>query len=218
MYPIITMIKAIDSQIISALIGGISGIACAAITAWMTNRYHRKQKVADKAKNAAYLTSKIAPALRDYAADCFLVSYDDGHSEGQPAGKDGTATITVKSPTFIPSNFSVEWTSLQSNLMIDVLTFQEHSREEASMLNDFHCYYDPPDHKKFFLDRQHIYAQLGIQALSLSERLYEHTQTSPNMRGSELKKLLSDRLEEVNTLRSRREKRMHQCKKSPDDL
>lgn len=212
------MIEAINPEIFSALIGGLSGIACAILTARMTNKAHVKQRERDKSENAAYLTSQIAPALRDYADTCLAVSYDDGYLEGQPAGKNGIAEITIKSPTFIASEFSVDWKSLPSHLMIEVLTFQEHTREEASVLNDFHGYYDPPDCTQFFLDRQHIYAQLGIQALTLAERLYEYTKITRNKRGSELREQLSSRLNEVKTQRNIREKHIAQYRPSPDEI
>lgn len=207
-----------NPDIFSALIGGASGIICAIITARMTNNANRKRAEQTKTVNAAYLTSQIAPALRDYAAMCFAVSHDDGYAEGRPAGKNGMAQATVTPTAFKPSDFTVDWQSLPSDLMVEILTFQEHARIEASALDDEYGYHDPPDFEEFFLDRQHVYTRLGIKALRLAERLYDHTKLNPHEHGKDLRGQLATRLTDLTTQRDARAQRMAQYRLSPDEL
>lgn len=185
------------AETLSALIGGVSGIVCAVLTARTTSGAARKHVQSVDAIAAAFLTSQIAPALRSYASGCLSVSYDDGYEEGRPAGENGLAQATVSSPLFKPSDFNVEWKALPSSLMVDLLTFPEHAQTAASVLDNEYGDYNPPDFAEYFFKRQQIYSGLGIAALALAERLYVHVALGVHQQGKELRERLAARLIEL---------------------
>lgn len=126
---------AMDPNVTSSIIGALSGIASAFITAKLTSGAVKKQAERSAAINAAYLTTQIAPALRAYAAACISVSYDDGEIEGRPAGANDFCEPTVTAPTFKPSEYDVDWKALPPALMAEVLTFPEKAQDATNGLD-----------------------------------------------------------------------------------
>lgn len=160
----------VDSAVWAALIGAVSGIASAFLTTKFTTSASRQQALRVEEKDAAYLTSQVAPALRQYAETCLLVTHDDGYDEGRRAGANDCAEAVVKTPTFSPKELTVEWKSLDSKLMLEILTFPDLMTPIVGVPSG--DYDDPPDYEAYFLDRQRRHASLGLYALDLVKRLH----------------------------------------------
>ena len=197
----------LDSAVWAAIIGAGSGVLSAVITAKLTGSASLAQAVRSDAKNAAYLTSQVAPALRRYAETCLAVTYDDGYSEGRPAGTNGCAEEILSSPTFTPTEFAVEWKALSNKLMLEILTFPEHMPAIAPALDD-DDYDDPPDYPAYFNDRQRRHATLGLYALELAERLHVFGMHEESPAGLDLKMRLAERQEELDVEHAEYEKRL----------
>jgi hypothetical protein len=128
---------------------------------------------------------QVGPKLLQFAETCLSVGYDDGYDEGRPAGPGGIAEATVHVDPFNRDEIQgVDWQSLPPVLMVDVLTFEQKHQAIGVELSDWHTYYDPPDHPKYFSDRQWLYVGLGIDALELGVRLFKETGHTSNLPGA----------------------------------
>lgn len=204
-------------QIYAALIGGLSGIVCAWLTAKLSNSANLKaveraeqERTGNRQRSAAFLVSQAAPALRTYAAACFEVAHDDGYSREHPEDGQNHATAQVQTPYFRPTDLNVEWESLPAALMTSVLTFPEHAQTAAAALFNDDGYEDPPFHYVYFLDRQTIYCRLGTEALGLAKQLHQHLDIEPHEYGASLQSKLEERQKELTAEQGALERRQRE--------
>lgn len=175
------------NEIASALIGGCFGVACAYIGVKATLRQVRQaseeqaaaraERAVDRSRRAAFAATEIAPVLRDFAKQSLAVTHDDGFSQYHRDDGLTEATAQVSIPEFSQKSFQIDWLSLPPDLMAQVRTFEERIRFERRQLDDgdFHdVTHDYPGHGRYFLERQSVYARLGIEALALAEKLYKN--------------------------------------------
>lgn len=163
-----------DSGNVSAIISAGSGLLGVAIGALLTYlRELRVEEVKDK-RDTSYLAILVVSHLDRFANGCMHVAYDDGTSEGRPAGTDSIYhTPTVKAPEFAPLDIAVEWRVLPRKLMYDILEIpakQEHLENQLDGVREFD---DPPDYTEFFWRRRRDYAGLGLQVSAVAKRLRE---------------------------------------------
>lgn len=160
---------------ISAIIGaaaGISGVILGnlftVIKEWWINR---KKDM----RESSYLAILVVSHLDRFANGCMHAAFDDGTSEGQPAGKDGVYyETTVKAPHFAPLDIKVEWKVLPKDLMYEILQIpdkQDHIENQLAGALEFD---DPPNYSDFFLSRRRGYAELGLQVSALAKKLRKH--------------------------------------------
>lgn len=198
-----------DSEILAAVIGGISGIGAAFLTSIVMTKGVEKASLRVDKSNSMYLAVQVGSALKKYADACLSVAYDDGYYEAQRAGGDEcipTAQVHDLEPSKIED---IDWKSLPSKLMVDVLTFDDKQQAIRLALSDWHEYHDPPEHGKYFTDRQLHYAKLGIDAVELGVRLFEETGHTSSLPGAkELKEQLRKRLVELENDVQEREERI----------
>lgn len=77
-----------DSANINAIISAISGLAGVGIGALLTHlRELRAEQIKDE-RDTSYLAILVVTHLDKFANGCLSVAYDDGTSEGRPAGED----------------------------------------------------------------------------------------------------------------------------------
>jgi len=196
----IDAIKAMmDSTIVSAMISAFSGLLGAALGVRWTIKATKEQAEVTRLSNAQYLTIHVALALERFAESCYGISFDIGEEDGRPAGTDGQCQATRFVVEFEPLELGVDWKSLPGQLMYDVLTFPQRWRGVVAPLDDWHAYYDPPDHSEYFADRQRLFTKVGIEAIELAQRLHGETglRTGPSGPTS-LAALLRSRKEELD--------------------
>ena len=108
------------------LIGVVVGAALTGVKDWLFR--HQQTK-----KDAALLSVKVSCELLRFAGKCADVVGD--HGEPEP---DGCFSPRTSTPDFKPDQMSVEWKSLPSRLMLDVLDlpFKEtlHKRPSCSAI------------------------------------------------------------------------------------
>jgi hypothetical protein len=102
------------------------------------------------------------------------VAYDDGTSDGRPAGDDGRYyQTTVRTPEFAPLDIKVEWRVLSRKLMYEVLDIpakQEHLENKLAAVWKFDA---GPNYTESFWRRRRDYAELGLQVSAIAKRLRE---------------------------------------------
>lgn len=150
---------------------GLLGVALGALLTvvrewWFQSRKNRKE--------AEYLAIQVSCELERYAARCADVVGDDGLCHGQP-DEHGYCAIQVEAPKFDPMSFKVEWKSLPTDLMYEILNFPYNAEiADHAISNTFEYAADPPDYCEGFEERQFQYAILGIAASRLATNLRKH--------------------------------------------
>jgi len=127
------------------------------------------QKKKDE-KDAKYLSALVSFELERYASLCADVVGDNGLCEGQPDER-GYSRTQVDTPKFEPLLIKGEWTTLPPDLMYEILDLPH--RAEVANIKIYSVFENdsPPDFSSAFEERQLQYANLGINALMLSDKL-----------------------------------------------
>lgn len=149
------------------LIGVVIGVAATGLKEWLATFLYRQ-------KRANYLAIRVITILDTFIVRCNSVAYDDGTHHGQP-DQDGFHRPQVELPEFDPLSFDVDWKSIPSNLMYEILIFPskiESSRRIICVIDEHD--YDPPEFPEYFEERQYQYSLLGIKAFEIIERLREN--------------------------------------------
>jgi hypothetical protein len=155
-----------DKAIIG-LVGVALGVLLGILKDWIFQKAKRK-------KEYEYLAIRVACELDRFVYRCVDVAHDDGTSYGQ-YDKDGCARIQVTPPEFNPNDLDVDWRSLPSNLMYEILNLPnkiEIANEAISSVFDHVA--GPPYYEEGFEARQLHYSELGLLAMGLAERLRKY--------------------------------------------
>lgn len=166
-----------DSANVNAIISAISGLAGVGIGALLTHLQElRAEKIKDK-RDTSYLAILVVTHLDRFANGCMSVAYDDGTSEGRPAGEDGIYhQTTARPPEFAPLDIKVEWGVLPRKLMYDILEIPAKQEHLENQLNSVWEFDNPPDYTEFFMRRRRDYADLGLKVSGVAKRLREFAQ------------------------------------------
>ncbi|PPC83169.1 MAG: hypothetical protein CTY38_04870 [Methylotenera sp.] len=148
-------------------ISGFVGVIIGALIAVFKEYYFQKKK---DQKDARYLSALVSFELERYASLCADVVGDNGLCQGQPDER-GYSRTQVNIPKFEPLLIKGEWTTLPTGLMYEILDLPHHAEVANSKIDSVFENDNPPDWSYGFEERQHQYANLGIKALMLSEKL-----------------------------------------------
>jgi hypothetical protein len=144
--------------------GVIVGAALTTAKEWWFDR--RPQS-----KDATFLSIQVIFLIDRFIAGCIEVTMDDGLSYGSP-DKEGCKVPQVSHPVFDPTSIDVEWKSLPSNLMYEILNFPLLIEKSNSYIDSVVEHVaGPPDYEEFFDARIAEFSELGLKALSLAETL-----------------------------------------------
>jgi hypothetical protein len=151
---------------IFGLLGVLLGAVLTVAKEWWFQR-RKEQKEAD------YLAIQVVCQLERYVGGCAAVVADDGFTEGRPDDH-GYGTIQVATPKFEPELLKVEWRSLPTTLLYDVLDLPRQAESASQYVDHAFEYATLPDRDEGFEERQFRYATLGIAASGLATRLRQH--------------------------------------------
>lgn len=162
------------STLLQSLISAASGLG----GVWLGGRLTWKREESRESdrikKESRYLAILVVAHLDSFINGCLQVSFDDGTSEGRPAGENGYHKITVTSPKFDPLELDVEWKVLPADLMYGILNLPYRTEQlEADIANKWE-YDDLPDYAETFWTRQHGFAVLGLEVSELARKLRLH--------------------------------------------
>ncbi|MBI5926338.1 MAG: hypothetical protein HY836_12135 [Aquabacterium sp.] len=163
------------ASIAPSVVSAISGLLGVRLGGELTERREAAKEASLAKREASYLAILVVAHLDRYATGCLHVAYDDGTSEGSPAGGDGQFhQTTVTPPTFDPLSLQVDWKVLPVDLMYSVLNLPYKAEQLANHLASAYEYDDYPDFTDFFWARQHGYAVLGLEVSALARKLRLH--------------------------------------------
>ena len=122
---------------------------------------YRSQK-----KKAEYLAILVACILDRYVDGCVSVVSDNGLTN-----QDGITVTQVTTPDLDLNSIDVDWQSLPSDLMYEILSFPnliEEANHKISSVAEYVA--SPPDFEEVYEERHYEYAILGIKAAQLAEK------------------------------------------------
>lgn len=147
---------------------GLLGVALGVILTYWREFLTQRRK--DK-KDLGYLAAIVSAQLDRFVSGCCEVVGDDGLDRGN-RDEHGYRTTQVATPKFDPVGLSVEWRSLPSGLMFEILDMPYRiDVVNGGISNTLEFAADPPDFELFFEQRQYEYAKLGLQAAEMAKRL-----------------------------------------------
>ncbi len=165
---------AFDWNILQSLISAASGLGGVWLGGRLTSKREESRERDRIKKESSYLAILVVAHLDRFINGCLQVSFDDGTSEGRPAGKNEYHQITISSPKFDPLALGVEWKVLPADLMYGILNLPYQTEQLENEIANTEEYDDPPDYAETFWTRQHGFAVLGLEASELTRRLRLH--------------------------------------------
>jgi hypothetical protein len=172
---------AFEWNFIPNLITAMSGLVGVWLGGHLTSTREAVRETDRIKKESSYLAILVVAHLDRFVDGCVSVSFDDGTSEGRPAGTDGVYhEATVKAPTFDPLALNVHWKVLPADLMYSVLNLPYRAEQLANHIGGVWEFDDPPDYTETFWTRQQGYALLGLEVSALAQRLRQHAGLPPD--------------------------------------
>ncbi|WP_050978158.1 hypothetical protein [Herbaspirillum sp. GW103] len=166
---------ACDWSFLSSVISAASGLGGVWLGGFLTWKREADRESGRIKKESSYLAILVTAHLERFANDCVHVAFDDGSAYGRPASKDGQYYVpTVKTPTFDPLSFGVDWKVLPSDLMYEILDLRYKNEQLINEIDAKWEFADPPEYTDFFWARQYGYAELGLDVAKIAQRLREH--------------------------------------------
>jgi hypothetical protein len=164
----------------------------------------------ERRRHARYAAIRIVCVLDEYVNRCIAVVFDDGTSEGRPAGRteDGEyfcePQVSTPAPPAYPKD--IDWKSILTALMYRVLSLPNRARETAEYVTASAEHAFPPGYEEIFEARQEGYAQLGLEAHRLAAAFRKAYGIPPTDEGKlnpdwDPVKSLSERLGEIKSRR-----------------
>lgn len=164
----------VDLNFLSNLIPAAAGLCGVWLGATLTSKREESREATRSQKEASYLAILVVTHLDRFVNGCARVVSDDGTSYGQPAGKDGVYETTVEPPDFDPLSLDVEWKSLPSKLMYEILSLPYAIEMLNHRIEAAGEYDSPPDYADFFWERRHGYAYMGLKVSELACQVRQH--------------------------------------------
>lgn len=201
------------ASIAPSIVSAISGLSGVFLGGRLTEHREAAKEAARSKREASYLAILVVAHLDRYANGCLHVSYDDGTSEGRPAGGDGQFhQTTVKPPTFDPLSLQVDWKVLPVDLMHDILSLPYKAEQLANHLAGAHKFGDDyPEHTEFFWARRQGYAVLGLEVSALANKLRLHAGLpieNPAPGGWNRDSAMREQIEDIDSKRAAYEARL----------
>lgn len=150
--------------LLGVALGGLIAIAKEFIVGWT-----ERQRV------GRYAAMRIVCVLDEFIERCVWVVLDDGTSEGEPAGRSASGELycypVVDQPD--PPRFpdDIDWTSIDADLMYRILALPNLARQTEAYISSEAEHSYPPDHDPIFNARWEGYANLGLEAIFLADKL-----------------------------------------------
>ncbi|EGR2394546.1 hypothetical protein O1B03_003525 [Vibrio cholerae] len=152
------------SEAVIGLVGVVVGVLATGLKDWLVVVINTKRR-------KRYLATRVVSLLDIFVDNCASVVKDDGTFRGQP-NSDGYYYAQVPVPDFNPLSLDVDWLSIKSELMHQILSFPNDIYIANSKIQSVREYVaDPPDFPEYFEERQYQYSILAIKATQLINQL-----------------------------------------------
>ena len=163
---------------------GFLGVIVGCFIPWIKESIQQRRS---RTENAKYLAVRVICILDEYVDKCVEVAQDDGTVMGQAAERENGFDLyipQVQLPAAPSFPDDVDWKSIDSNLMYQILAFPNAVRSTNDSIRFVaNEVASPPDYDDLFEARWEGYANLGLEAIELVELLiarYGLPKKSPN--------------------------------------
>ena len=147
------------------LSGVVIGVLATGLKDWIVFKMTSRQR-------KQYLATRVVSMLEIFVDNCAQVVKDDGTYRGLP-DKDGYYLPQVATPKFDPLSLEVDWLSINSELMHQILYLPNEIYVANSKIESVWDYVaEPPDYAELFEERHYQYSLLAIKATKLIQSLY----------------------------------------------
>lgn len=169
------------TNVLTPLISAASGLGGVWLGGHLTSKREASRERERVEREASYLAIIVVAHLDRFINGCVQVAFDDGTSEGRPAGHDGVFHApTASAPTFEPLALNVDWKVLPADLMYGILNLPYQAEQLAHQVSGVGEFDDPPEFTEMFWTRQHGYALLGLEVSALAQKLRAHAGLPPD--------------------------------------
>lgn len=124
----------------------------------------------DTEKAARYLAIRLVCVFDTYIEDCVSFVTDDGLSYGS-RNQDGYLEPQVASPGQPEYPDDVDWKSISHELMYEILSFPSDVEAADKAIGFAWDDLSPPDYDQGFEEQSFHYAQIGLKAYDLAQKL-----------------------------------------------
>lgn len=148
---------------ISGLVGVLVGAVLTMLKeSWVSHR--------NDVRDARYLAVQVVGLLDRYIFACSEVVTDNGLFQGQ-RDANGNCVAQVKFPDFSPETLIVEWRSIPGDLMYEIFDLPYKAGVATHIIEGASENAYPPEYDDYFEERKLQYANLGLQAAVIADRL-----------------------------------------------
>ena len=156
----------IFEKVLPAVIGLFGVLIGSLLTIYKEFIFDRR----NTAKDAKYLAVKVVGALDRFVFACAEVAADDGLNQGQ-RNADVYLSVQVMTPEFLPEELKVEWRSISSDLMYEILDLPYKAEITKFIIDGAAENSIAPDYEDFFEERRLQYANIGLLAAEIANKL-----------------------------------------------
>lgn len=186
---------------------GLIGVIVGSSLTWIREAIVQKKSRANRAR---YLAVRIICVLDEYVEKCVEVVSDDGTIMGQASRRDEGGMEYFDPVVSLPPSpiFSddVDWKSIDGELMYRILKLPNEIRETDNHIQfvSYEIAY-PPDFVELFEARWLGYAELGLEAVAITDHLreiYILPRRAHNKRNADSnpKKILEEKLQKAKVI------------------
>ena len=149
-----------------ALIAPVGVLAGAGVTSALTWRRELRKEEQQRARDRSYLAVLVSAHLEKFARDCCTSAWETGDPQ-DPDEEYGPMTR----PELVDLlQLKVEWRSLSSDLMYDILNLPEELAQGRRRTSAIYSWHDEVSRELFWSHREE-HSAIGTRALNLADRL-----------------------------------------------
>ncbi|TCZ55705.1 hypothetical protein [Klebsiella grimontii] len=154
-------------QIITAVSSAGAALGGVYLAHYFTRRREERAAAAKQVSERLFIATELVFLLEQFSEGCTRLATDSG--EQNPEGE---YTPTENLPELIITNISGDWRTLPPRVMYrihELPVLQNEVRRHVAAF--YEHYWEPPNHSRYFRERQFQYARLGLKAVILARRL-----------------------------------------------
>lgn len=184
--------------LIGVIVGAVITGGKEAVESWLNRR-----------RDAEYLAIRFVCMLDRFVEGCAAISYDDGTSQGQPAGREDVFEAQTIAPAYDVPSVEANWRSIPVSLMYDALGFPTLIEQASRRLSGV-AEHAEPDNSDWITARQIEYAKLGQEAAQIAKRFrQEYNIADPQYKDWNPIAAINENLERLEEEREERRRRIN---------
>jgi hypothetical protein len=189
----------------SEAVFGFIGVFIGAIIPWIKETLNER---AQRGRHARYLAIQVIRVLEEFIDKCADVVFDDGTSQGMPAGRSSSGEMYNEPQVDCPNTpvypDDLDWRSIDTDTLYRIVMLSNMMRSIDLRISDAANQDSPPDYGEFFRARWEGYADLGLEAFAICEKLRKsYNLPQPDWKYYNPKEIFEEKKAEIERQRKR---------------